>query len=306
MYTLFQWLLFFYLYCFFGWCFETTYVSICKKQFVNRGFMRGPFLPIYGTGATMMIAVTMPMENHVFLVFIVGMIATTILEYITGVCMEALFQVRYWDYSRKKLNFQGHICLSSSLCWGVLSVLLTFVIHPPIERFILSIPTTIANGLTIVLTIGIVADFTLSFKEALDFKDMLHKMTLRNSEIKLMLEKLDELQEKVQEIPEKVSKSFHSSSYIDRLEHLNNTMEELKNHPLVDEWKQEFVELKIKLSILKEKKSELEHQLENGKNRILKNHPTFTSIKFKEEIGEMKQLIKQTLSKSKKNTRKKK
>ena len=257
MYTLFQWLLFFYLYCFFGWCFETTYVSICKKQFVNRGFMRGPILPIYGTGATMMIAVTMPMENHVFLVFIVGMITATILEYITGVCMEALFQVRYWDYSRKKLNFQGHICLSSSLCWGVLSVLLTFVIHPPIERFILSIPTTIANGLTIVLTIGIVADFTLSFKEALDFKDMLHKMTLRNSEIKLMLEKLDALQEKVQEIPEKVSKSFHSSSYIDRLEHLNNTMEELKNHPLVDEWKQEFVELKIKLSILKEKKSEL-------------------------------------------------
>ncbi len=63
-YTFIQWLFFFYFYCFFGWIFESTYVSICKRKFVNRGFMRGPFLPIYGSGAIMMLVVSMPFSGQ--------------------------------------------------------------------------------------------------------------------------------------------------------------------------------------------------------------------------------------------------
>ena len=62
-YTIVQWLFFFYFYCFFGWCFESAYVSIKEKHFVNRGFMKGPFLPLYGSGAIMMLVVSKPFET---------------------------------------------------------------------------------------------------------------------------------------------------------------------------------------------------------------------------------------------------
>ena len=116
-YTAIQWLFFFYFYCFFGWCFESTYVSIKSRKLVNRGFMRGPFLPLYGSGAIMMLVVSMPFQDNLVLVYIAGCIGATVLEYVTGVIMEALFKVRYWDYSKNKFNFQGHICLGSSLAW---------------------------------------------------------------------------------------------------------------------------------------------------------------------------------------------
>ena len=71
-YTAVQWLFFFYFYCFFGWCFESTVVSVSKKKFVNRGFMRGPFLPLYGSGAIMMLVVSMPFQDNIFMVYIAG------------------------------------------------------------------------------------------------------------------------------------------------------------------------------------------------------------------------------------------
>ena len=132
-YNMIQWLAFFYFYCFFGWCFESTYVSIRKRQWVNRGFMRGALLPLYGSGAIMMLVISMPFQDNILLTFIAGVIGATILEYFTGVCMEAMFQIRYWDYSNQPFNFQGHICLSSSIAWGFLTILMTKVIHKPIE-----------------------------------------------------------------------------------------------------------------------------------------------------------------------------
>ena len=151
-YTAIQWLFFFYFYCFFGWCFESTYVSIKSRKLVNRGFMRGPFLPLYGSGAIMMLVVSMPFQDNLVMVYIAGCIGATVLEYVTGVTMEALFKVRYWDYSKNKFNFQGHICLGSSLAWGGLTILMTEVIHKPIEHLVLSIPDSILTPVTLVLT----------------------------------------------------------------------------------------------------------------------------------------------------------
>ena len=169
-YTAIQWIFFFYFYCFFGWCFESTYVSLKSRKLVNRGFCRGPFLPLYGSGAIMMLVVSMPFQDNLVLVYIAGCIGATVLEYVTGVTMEALFKVRYWDYSKNKFNFQGHICLGSSLAWGGLTILMTEFIHKPIEHLVLSIPDSILTPVTLVLTALIGADFALSFKAALDLR----------------------------------------------------------------------------------------------------------------------------------------
>ena len=117
-----QWLFLFFFYSFFGWCFESTYVSIMEKHLTNRGFMRGPFLPLYGSGGIMMLVVSKPYYDNIFLVFIAGCIGATALELVTGIVMEALFKVRYWTYDHKKFNFKGYICLESTIVWGICTV----------------------------------------------------------------------------------------------------------------------------------------------------------------------------------------
>lgn len=172
-YTIMQWLFFFYFYCFFGWCFESAYVSVKERKWVNRGFMKGPFLPLYGSGAIMMLLVSKPFTDKWWAVFLAGCIGATILEYITGVIMEALFKVRYWDYSNQPLNYHGYICLGSSLAWGGLTLLMTYVIHQPIEYLVLLIKEKYLTLITTLLSIYIVGDFSLSFRVALDLKDIL-------------------------------------------------------------------------------------------------------------------------------------
>ena len=132
-YYLSQWVLFFFFYSFVGWIWESCYVSVRKRRWVNRGFMHGPMLPIYGSGALAVLVSTIGVRENMALTFLLGMTAVTILEYVTGAVMERLFHVRYWDYSGQPFNLHGYISLASSLCWGCFSVLLVRVIHVPIE-----------------------------------------------------------------------------------------------------------------------------------------------------------------------------
>ena len=104
-------ILLFFFYCFCGWVWESAYVSVCERKLVNRGFLKGPFLPIYGSGAICILIVTIPVRGNIPAMCIVGMVAATVLEYITGYVMERLFKVRYWDYTGKFLNVHGYICL---------------------------------------------------------------------------------------------------------------------------------------------------------------------------------------------------
>ena len=155
---------------------ESAYVSVTRKKLTNRGFLRGPFLPIYGSGAMMMLVASMPFRYSIVMTYIAGCIGATLMEYVTGVVMEKLFKVRYWDYSQKKFNFQGHICLGTTLSWGGLTILMTEFLHVPVEQFVFSIPNPVLNVLTFVLTVWIVADLSLSVKAAVDLREVLIKM----------------------------------------------------------------------------------------------------------------------------------
>ena len=149
-YDLSQWVLFFFLYSFLGWIWESCYVSVRKHRWVNRGFMHGPMLPLYGSGAMVVLIVTIPVRDNILLVFLMGMIGATILEYFTGITMERLFHVRYWDYRNLKFNVRGYICPLASLCWGAFSILMVKVVHIPFEHMVLLIPVTIADILAFV------------------------------------------------------------------------------------------------------------------------------------------------------------
>lgn len=184
IYTFSTWLFFFYFYCFLGWIWETCYVSVLKAKWVNRGFMRGPFLPIYGSGAIVVLIFTLPFRTNPGLVFVVGMVSATILEYFTGVAMEQMFHVRYWDYSNQRLNLNGHICVTSSLAWGMFSVILTLYGHTPVERLVSRMSTNALEVIVFVLTVYISIDMAESIREAINLKEVLLSLEENNEEFR--------------------------------------------------------------------------------------------------------------------------
>lgn len=175
-YSLWQWVLVFYLYCFLGWCFESTVVSVQQRHFVNRGFLRGPMLPIYGFGATILLHVSLPLYDKPAALFFASMIAATAFEYVVGVIMEKLFKVKYWDYSTHRFQFQGRICLQSSLCWGFLGLILARVIHPPVEWIVVGLPFAALVIVDILLTAGFASDVVVSVRTALDLAKLLEEL----------------------------------------------------------------------------------------------------------------------------------
>ena len=127
------------------------------------------------------------------------------LEFFTGMVMESLFHVRYWDYSHLKFNVKGYICPVASLCWGVFSIMMVKVVHIPIEEVILKIPMAIADGLAFVLTVVAAVDFTQSFNEAMDMKKMLAQL----DETKVQIQKL---QERIREASEEMSEKLRTAA----------------------------------------------------------------------------------------------
>lgn len=273
-----QWVFFFYLYCLFGWCFESSYVSLKTGRFVNRGFMRGPFLPIYGSGAIMMLVVSAPFESmeapgRQILIYFAGCVGATVLEYVTGVVMEALFKVRYWDYSNKPFNFQGHICLSSTLAWGALTVIVTEYLHKPFERFVLAIPDTVLSVSTVALTAVISADFVLSFKAAMDLRDVLVRMEKVREEMAHMQKRLDVL--------------------------IALTGEEL------EKYREEVGELRDKYKLHMADKVRLTEMRDAVQRRLIRSNPSMMSVHFGEALRELQAKLEQEVQEKRELLKKK-
>ena len=302
-YTLVDWLLFFYIYCFIGWCIESTFVSVKQKKFVNRGFMRGPFLPLYGSGAVLMLYVSIPVRNNLLMTFLAGCIAATVLEYITGVAMEALFKVRYWDYSDQPFNFQGHICLSSSIAWGFLTIALVKFIHGPVEHLVLSLNDSLASIAATALTVIIAADLALSFKAALDIRNMLEKMTKAKDELLKIQTRLDAIiafSDTAFSDRETPKESFTQTARTQLGELMQGIRERLdtlaksafdSNSSAKDnaaQYREELESLNEKFIIEREKRNYLRERLGFYKRDMLKSHPTTNSQKFKDAFIELK------------------
>lgn len=298
-YSGFQWLFFFYMYCFFGWCFESTFVSLKSGKLVNRGFMRGPFLPLYGSGAIMMLVVSMPFRDNVLLTYVAGVIGATALEYVTGVVMETLFKVRYWDYSNRLLNFQGHICLRSSIVWGFFTILMTRVIHMPIEQMVLSIPARVMAWVTVLLTIYIVADFALSFKAALDLQDILVKIERAKEELERMQRRLDVIiafnneEKEVRRQERGERRELWMNEITAGLEQRFAAIKEtLLRVPTAygESVKEEIAELRGRFSEYLERQRSDSKILDFYKRNMIRNNPTMESRKYKNALEELKKI----------------
>lgn len=307
-YSIIQWMFFFYLYCFGGWCVESAYVSVMHRKLTNRGFLRGPFLPLYGSGAVMMLVVSMPFQDNIVMVFAAGCVGATVLEYVTGVLMEALFKVRYWDYSEYPLNFQGRVCLGTTLAWGLLTVLLTRMLHVPVEKAVLAVPDGILTGVTLGVTVLFFADFALSFKAAADLREILKRMEQARREMVHIRSRLDTivsvagqglqksrsaLTESMGTVREELAEGA-AQRWVEVKAGIESRLESIKNlaqtrpSEYLESVKEEIFELKTRYAVNLEVRKRLGALKDFFQRDLIRSNPGMTSEEYEEALEELK------------------
>jgi uncharacterized membrane protein len=120
----------FIIYSFIGWSLETISTSLDNGFYVSRGFLFGPFCPIYGFGALIIILFLWPLKQRILLLYIFSVLSLTTLEYFTGIILLKIFNTTWWSYNGKAFNISGLISLSTSLIWGVLAIIMLYYVHP--------------------------------------------------------------------------------------------------------------------------------------------------------------------------------
>lgn len=170
MYDLKIWVLLFMIYSFIGWIIEVIDIFLITKKWVNRGFLIGPYCPIYGYGSLLIIYFLNTYTNSPIVLFVMTIAICSVLEYSTSYIMEKIFKARWWDYTNYKFNINGRICLETMIPFGIGGCLILYVVNPVITHCLFLIPNLILTIMAIILFTIFVIDNFVSFKVILNFK----------------------------------------------------------------------------------------------------------------------------------------
>lgn len=185
----------FFIYSLAGWLVEMIPATIREKKFVDRGFLVGPYCPIYGCGVILITLLLQKYADDIVVTFFLSVIICGTLEYLTSYVMEKIFKARWWDYSNNKFNINGRICLETLVPFGIGGVLVLFVFNPFLEKIINLIPGLALHIVTGVLCVLFLIDCIVSFKIILNLKEMTKELKDNTAEIsdkvkKIILNKL--------------------------------------------------------------------------------------------------------------------
>ena len=224
----------FWLYSFCGWIWESSYVSIRQKKLVNRGFVNGPLLTLYGTGAVMVYLILRPFEANVWALYFGGVIVATVLEYVTGVLMETIFHAHWWDYSNQKFNFQGKICLSSSIAWGFFTLGLFYILQPIAVKVVNLVSDTTGEIIVSVVTVCYLVDFGFSAAAAFQLGQKMRSLEKTWGEFLKYLQKsrfnqlAEEMNAKVQQYRAEYSRDKMKEYLAEKRQTLSEAMEQMQ------------------------------------------------------------------------------
>ncbi len=179
--------LYFIFYSFLGWVMETCYCSICEHRLVPRGFLYGPICPIYGTGVLLMILFFTPLKRNLVLFYVVAVVVMSSWEYFVAWLLETTTHVKYWDYSNFRFNLKGRICLWVALVWGVLSYIVIFYIHPPIDARFDRIPLVLKYALCIILLAVLLTDAVFTIRHLALVSKLVVGVTALGEELQVQL-----------------------------------------------------------------------------------------------------------------------
>lgn len=249
--NLYQLLWCFVVYGFFGWCVEVAYSAIKKKVFINRGFLNGPFCPIYGFSVICVTEMLAEYKSNLLLLYGLSIVLVTAIEWIVGFLLEKIFHHKWWDYSEEPLNIKGYICIPFSMAWGVGCVMIVRVIQPMLLNLIDFIPHNLGNAILFVTFTMLVIDLGCTINEIL--------------QLNFNLRKMEKISEEILRLTNSLGESISQNVF--------NKMEKQEN-------------IKLRIEEKKMQRREIFEKITSENRRIFNAFPNMNTIKDKIELHE--------------------
>ena len=220
----------FIIYAFIGWCTEVSYAALDTGKFVNRGFLNGPYCPIYGCGVVIVVAILTPLKENLLILFAGSFLLTSVLEYITGYILEKVFHNKWWDYSDKPFNIKGYVCLKFSIYWGLACTFIMDIIHPIIYAAIRFIPFVLGVVLLSIIMCVFAADCIITVTTILKFNKRLKVMDEMAASIHRLSNEIGEnIYENVTDVIEKSAK--FQETHMELMDKISETKENIYGLP---------------------------------------------------------------------------
>ena len=257
-----------------GWIMEITLQLIQKHKFADRGFLIGPYCPIYGCGGLLITLCLTGLEEHPVALFSMAILICGILEYLTSYIMEKLFHARWWDYSENKYNINGRVCLETIIPFGILGLILIYFVNPLIFDNLIKVPENILNVVAIAIAVLFVTDNIISLKVI--------------SNVRLATNKFDKENPKdnTEEISQKVKEFLRGKSIL--------------NRRLVNAFPKLTAILKEQSEKIKKKTNEVKEDISNRANEMKEDFNGYVNG-AKEKAEKVKDSVKKGIKKTKNN-----
>lgn len=214
-----KYFLLFILYSFIGWIGEIILSLIVNKKFVNRGFLMGPYCPIYGSGCLLLIILLSKYADEPFALFASSMIVCSVLEYFTSWAMEVIFKMRWWDYTNEKFNINGRICLETMVPFGIIGVLVVCYVNPFLVSLIDKLPTIVFDLIVVILACIFFIDLVISSNVIFNFKEVVK----------------DSRKDSTEDIKKYIKKKIHNNKHL--YNRLVNAFPHLRKIPIINKSK---------------------------------------------------------------------
>ena len=277
---------------FLGWVWESCYVSVPERRLTNRGYVMGPLCTIYGVAVAGAYIMLKPFRGNYLALFLGGVVFATVLEYITFIVMEAVFHTSWWDYSDKKFNYKGRICLEASLLWGICAELLFTVLIPFFEWFTGLYSRRTGEAIYTVIFVMYLIDFTLATIAAADISKQIKRLELLLDEVGGMLKSSrlystsEEILSRVKRVRQNLIETDYLRRYSKRLEIMQAVWADQRKVLGIKESMTELVE-RLGRSSAKFEESWSHAKLKFLESRILRAYPKIKSyVSFEKELKE--------------------
>ena len=182
-----MYILIFFTYSFLGWVMESVGGIFKEKRFINRGFLIGPYCPVYGTGVVLITFLLNKYTNDIPALFFLSTLICGTLEYATSYFMEKWFNARWWDYSKNKFNINGRVCLETLIPFGIAGTTILCLINPFLVNIYSFLPEIALKIIAYTLSLIYLIDMVISFKIIWSFKKETYKHEDNTEEISNMV-----------------------------------------------------------------------------------------------------------------------
>lgn len=261
---MYQTIYIFFIYAILGWCLEVAYHALITGNFINRGFLNGPWCPVYGFGASAVLACLLPLRENKLLLFVGSVAVTSAIEWFTGFVLEKIFHQHWWDYSDEPFNLNGYICLRFSLAWGVACLIVVDAIHPLVLWCIGHLPRTLGLVLLGVLLAAMVTDLIATVRTIAKLNRRLGQIDEAASQLHAISDELGEnIADRVLEAAE-------------------------KGQALREELREDREDLRERLEAARQKLEQSMAEKNFGESRLMAAFPRMRSVKYASSLERLR------------------